>query len=107
MHEMGIASSIIEAVEKELLLYPGHRAAKVDVRIGEFAGVDAESLRFCFEAIVKDTPFASLQLGIVAGRGDELDLGFMELEEIEGYATDSGAPLEGQSNASLSRAQST
>ena len=52
MHEMGIASSILEAFQKELLLYPGYRAAKVGVLIGEFAGVDGESLRFCFEAIV-------------------------------------------------------
>jgi hypothetical protein len=37
---MGIASSILEAVEKELLRYPGCRATKVGVRIGEFAGVD-------------------------------------------------------------------
>ena len=52
---MGIASSVLEAVDKELQLYPGHRAAKVGLRIGEFAGVDTESLRFCFEAIVKDS----------------------------------------------------
>lgn len=83
MHEMGIASSILDAVRKELLRYPGYRAAKVDVRIGEFAGVDAESVRFCFDAIVKDSPLAPLELGIVACAGDELDLGFIELDEIE------------------------
>lgn len=82
MHEMGIASSILEAVRKELLRYPGHRAAKVGVRIGEFAGVDAESLRFCFDAIVKGSPFAPLELSIEARGGEELDLGQMELEEL-------------------------
>ena len=81
MHEMGIASSILDAVQKELLRYPGYRAAKVGVRIGEFAGVDKESLRFCFDSIVKDSPFAPLELGIEARDGDELDLGQMELEE--------------------------
>ena len=83
MHEMGIACSIIEAVEKELLRYPGCRATKVGVRIGEFAGVDGESLRFCFEAIVKDSRHAPLELGIEARGGDELDLGWIELDEIE------------------------
>ena len=37
MHEMGIASSILEAVRKEQLLYPGYRATKVGVRIGELS----------------------------------------------------------------------
>ncbi len=81
---MGIASSILEAVEKELRLYPGYRAAKVAVRIGEYAGVDTESLRFCFDAIVKDSPLAPLELGIDwRGGGDELDLGALELVELE------------------------
>ena len=82
MHEMGIAGSILDAVQKELLRYPGYRAAKVAVRIGEYAGVDGESLRFCFDAIVKDSPFAPLELNIEARGGDELDLGSLELEEV-------------------------
>jgi len=82
MHEMGIASSILEAVRKELLRYPGYRAAKVDVRIGEFAGVDGESVRFCFDTIVKDSPLAPLELAIKPCAGDELDLGSLELEEL-------------------------
>ena len=48
---MGIANSIIEAASKEARLHPGHRAAKVGVVIGEYAGVDTESLRFCFETL--------------------------------------------------------
>jgi Zn finger protein HypA/HybF involved in hydrogenase expression len=83
MHEMGIASSILEAVRKELLLYPQYRAAKVQIRIGEFAGVDQDSLRFCFEAIVKDSSFAPLELGIEASFGDELDLSFIEMDDGE------------------------
>jgi hypothetical protein len=81
MHEMGIASSILDAVQRELLRYPGYRAAKIEVRIGEFAGVDRESLRFCFDAIVKDSSFAPLELNIESRSGDELDLGSLELEE--------------------------
>ncbi len=45
------------------------------MRIGEYAGVDSESLRFCFDAIVKDSPLAPLELGIEACGGDELELG--------------------------------
>ena len=84
MHELGIASSILEAVQKELLLYPGYRAAKIAIRIGEYAGVDTESLRFCFDAIVKDSPLARLELGIEwKDGGDQLDLAALELVELE------------------------
>lgn len=93
MHEMGIACSILEAVEKELLRYPGCRATKVGVRIGEFAGVDGESLRFCFDAIVKDSAHDPLELGIEALQGDELDLGWIELDEVNSGCGPAEAPV--------------
>jgi hydrogenase nickel incorporation protein HypA/HybF len=86
MHEMGIASSVLEAVHKELRRYPGQRATKVGLRIGEFAGVDAESLRFCFDVLARDSPLDPLALDIEMSRvdegacGDELDLSYLELE---------------------------
>jgi hydrogenase nickel incorporation protein HypA/HybF len=64
MHEMGIANSILEAVAKELRRYPGSRASKVGVCIGELAAVDPESLNFCFEAITRDTEFEALTLEV-------------------------------------------
>ena len=48
MHEMSIATSILTAVTTEAARYPGSRARRVGVRIGELAGIDPESLRFCF-----------------------------------------------------------
>ncbi len=82
MHEMGIASSIIEAAGKEAALYPGHRPAKVGVVIGEYAGVDTESLRFCFEVLTKEQKPA-LDLDITWSIGsDELKLAYLELEEV-------------------------
>jgi Zn finger protein HypA/HybF involved in hydrogenase expression len=88
MHEMGIASSVLESVHKELHRYPQHRAAKVGLRIGEFAGVDRESLKFCFEALVKGTDFEPLELEIEwcrvedGRKGDELELAYLELEDL-------------------------
>jgi Zn finger protein HypA/HybF involved in hydrogenase expression len=78
MHEMGIASSILEAAWTESRLYPGNRPAKVGVVIGEFAGVDTESLRFCFETLAN-----GLELDITWSTGsDELKLAYVELEEV-------------------------
>jgi len=64
MHEMGIANSILEAVASEMRRHRETRATKVGVRIGELTAVDAESLRFCFEALSRDTDLEGLQLEI-------------------------------------------
>lgn len=64
MHEMGIANSILEAVQAEARRYPGSRPAKVGVRIGELAAIDPESLRFCFDALILETDLEGLALEI-------------------------------------------
>jgi hydrogenase nickel incorporation protein HypA/HybF len=64
MHELGIASSVLEAVKKEVARHDGARPHKVGLRIGEMAAIDQESLRFCFEAITRETEFESLQLEV-------------------------------------------
>lgn len=120
MHEMGIASSILEAVATEVQRHPGTRAVRVGVRIGALAAIDPEALRFCFDAIVQDTDQSDLLLEIeVVPRkhrclscseefavrdydfqcprcgalgteflgGDELDMAFVEVEELESSAT--------------------
>ena len=61
---MGIANSILEAVQKEANRYPGTRATKVGIRIGELAAIDEEALRFCFEVLARDTALEGLQLEI-------------------------------------------
>jgi hydrogenase nickel incorporation protein HypA/HybF len=64
MHEMGIANSVLEAVRTEMGLHPGTYPRKVAVRIGEIAAVDQDALRFCFEAIIRQTDLESLELEI-------------------------------------------
>jgi hydrogenase nickel incorporation protein HypA/HybF len=64
MHEMGIANSILDAVRTESSRYPGARPVKVGVRIGEMAAIDADSLRFCFEAMVRDSDLDGLELEV-------------------------------------------
>lgn len=82
MHEMGIASSILDAADTELLGYPGQRATKIGVVIGEYAGVDTESLKFCFEVLAKDRGSA-LELDIEwRTASEELKFAYLELEEV-------------------------
>ncbi len=123
MHELGIATSILEAVQKEAATRPQTRFVKVVVRIGELAGVDFESLNFGWEAITRDTEWDSLKLDVEAkdwvnrcGKcehefrvrdyqtacpkcgdpatklisGDELDIAFIEVEELAPAAAGGG-----------------
>lgn len=81
MHEMGIANSILEAADLEAARYPGHVAAKIGVVIGEYAGVDTESLRFCFEVLAKDrVPPPELEIDWRTG-SDELKFAYLEMDE--------------------------
>jgi hydrogenase nickel incorporation protein HypA/HybF len=81
MHEVGIASGILEAVQKETAAHQPARAVKVGVRIGAMAGVDPDSLTFCFEALVKGTDLEPLELAIEPGQADELEFAYLELEQ--------------------------
>ncbi|HTP89833.1 MAG TPA: hydrogenase maturation nickel metallochaperone HypA [Bryobacteraceae bacterium] len=83
MHELSIVHSLIEAVQKEMTLRPSARLKKVGLRIGEFAGIDDSSLRFCFDVLVRDTEFRAASLDIERGSRDELDLSYLEVEEDE------------------------
>jgi hydrogenase nickel incorporation protein HypA/HybF len=64
MHEMGIANSILEAVKAEVARYPRSQPRKVGVRIGELQAIDQDALRFCFDAIARETELEGLQLEI-------------------------------------------
>jgi len=64
MHEMGIANSVLESVRIEARRFPGRHIYKVGVRIGELSGVDPDAMRFCFEALVRDTDLEPLALEV-------------------------------------------
>ena len=82
MHEMGIANSVVEAVRGEIARRPGARASKVGLRLGEWSGVDVESLRFCLEVLVKGTELEPLALDIeFRPREAALDIAYLDLED--------------------------
>ncbi len=62
MHEMGIASSVVDIVLQHVTDAQAPLVRRVCVRVGELAGVQTESLAFCFEAIVAGTPLAGAAL---------------------------------------------
>jgi hydrogenase nickel incorporation protein HypA/HybF len=64
MHELGIAQSVIEAVQVEAARHPGARLSKVAVRVGELAAIDPDALRFSFDALTRETELEGLNLEI-------------------------------------------
>jgi hydrogenase nickel incorporation protein HypA/HybF len=64
MHEVGIAASVLDAVRAEMAQRSGGRALAVGLRIGELSAVDPESLRFGFDALVKDSDLEPLRLEV-------------------------------------------
>jgi hydrogenase nickel incorporation protein HypA/HybF len=64
MHEMGLAASVLDIVRQYVPEAQGPLVRRVGVRVGELAGVQSESLAFCFEAIVTGTPYAQAALAI-------------------------------------------
>ena len=60
MHELSVAQSMLQIVEETL----GGRVklASATVTIGAFAGIEVESLRFCFAEVAKAEGFGSPEL---------------------------------------------
>ena len=55
MHEMSIALSIVDAVEAKAREEGAGRISGVDLLIGKLAGIEPESLKFCFSSASKGT----------------------------------------------------
>jgi hydrogenase nickel incorporation protein HypA/HybF len=65
MHEMGIATQIVEISISSI---PDHykdvRVESVNLKIGKLTAIVPDSLRFCFEIAAKDTPLSGAVLNI-------------------------------------------
>jgi hydrogenase nickel incorporation protein HypA/HybF len=64
MHELSIASAILDAVRVEAEKRPGARVTKVGVQVGALSGVEPDALSFGFECLVKGTDLDPLALAI-------------------------------------------
>ena len=65
MHEMGIALQIIEIATDSIPPDAGDvQVEKVNLKIGKLAAVVPDSLRFCFDVAIKDTPLDGAKLVI-------------------------------------------
>jgi hydrogenase nickel incorporation protein HypA/HybF len=62
MHELSIATSIVENVLEFVEKHSIKEVLQVRLLIGELMGVEQEQLQFCYSAITRSTPIANSQL---------------------------------------------
>jgi hydrogenase nickel incorporation protein HypA/HybF len=70
MHEAGLAQTALELACSEAQRAGASAIRRIVLRVGRFAGVEPEALRFAYEALVTGTPAAGamLELETVAAR---------------------------------------
>ena len=71
MHEMSLAEGILQVVEETAHAQGVSRVRSVRLEIGQLSSVEVEALRFCFDAVVRDTlaQGAHLEIDAVPGAG--------------------------------------
>ena len=72
MHEMSIVSGVLLIVEEQARAAQAKVVNSIELEIGQLAGVEIESLEFCFAAARKGTMAQSADLVIhsIPGRGN-------------------------------------
>jgi hydrogenase nickel incorporation protein HypA/HybF len=70
MHEMALTESIVEIVSEEARRHGAGKVRVVRLVIGAFAHVEPDALRFCFDAVSRDTIAEGATLDIVRAPGE-------------------------------------
>jgi hydrogenase nickel incorporation protein HypA/HybF len=68
MHELSIASGLVEKLLEFSAHNPERTILEVRLEIGELSHIDLEQLRFCYESIAKETPLEGSILTIARVR---------------------------------------
>lgn len=88
MHEIGIASSILETVDAEARRRPDSQIVAVGLRIGELSNIDRDALTFAFDAITRNTPWEKLKFEIEWCPRRQRCLACAEEFSVENYQLD-------------------
>lgn len=55
MHEMSLAEGVLQLIEDQAARQGFTRVVSVRLEIGQLAGVEVEAMRFCFDAVTRDS----------------------------------------------------
>lgn len=65
MHELSLAESMIQIIEEAALAQQYERVRTIWLEVGSMASVEQEALRFCFEAVARNTVAQEARLEII------------------------------------------
>lgn len=69
MHEMSLAEGVLQLIEDAARREKFSKVTVVWLEIGQLAGVEAEAMRFCFDAVTRGSVAEGAQLEIIAAPG--------------------------------------
>ena len=81
MHEMSVAREICRIAQRHVDEDDIERIVTVGIELGDDAGVEAGSLRFCLEVLLSQPPFARAKPELVRCGGDTLRVTHLEVED--------------------------
>ena len=65
MHEMSLAEGVLQIIEGAAQKQNFSRVRTVWLEIGQLAGVEAEAMKFCFDAVMRDSIAQDAELVII------------------------------------------
>ena len=80
MHEMTLAENVLQIVEEAARRESLRRVHAVRLEIGQISSVEPEAMRFCFDAVTRDSVADGARLEIVTTAGAEMRVIEVEAE---------------------------
>jgi hydrogenase nickel incorporation protein HypA/HybF len=80
MHEMTLAENVLQIVEDAARRESLRRVHTVWLEIGQISSVEPEAMRFCFDAVTRDSVAEGARLEIVTTAGAEMRVIELEAE---------------------------
>ena len=83
MHEMSLAEGVLQLIEDSAKAENFSRVKTVWLEIGQLAGVEVEAMRFCFDAVVRDSIAQDAKLEIIETPGQAWCLHCAEVVNVQ------------------------
>jgi hydrogenase nickel incorporation protein HypA/HybF len=83
MHEMSLAEGVLQIIEDSAKTQNFSRVKTVWLEIGQLAGVEAEAMKFCFDAVTRDSIAQDAKLEIVEKPGQAWCLHCAETVQVQ------------------------
>ncbi|MCC8072281.1 MAG: hydrogenase maturation nickel metallochaperone HypA [Bacteroidales bacterium] len=66
MHELSLAESMIQIVEREMKRYPDRQLTAIEIEVGALAGVEMQAFTTALDAVVRSSAYPSAKVEITS-----------------------------------------